>query len=392
MATSAPESADNINAFLVPTYPTLECPEVIRNHIVDRISEWNKDWQPESLLHLFEGFLKRMPLYRLVHSLDMILPQLTPMHTRGWPTQVALLPLLSTSKAWPSCHGFAAIPFHIQRAHIYMVRIGWERQPQLLLYIEWVLNPSCTFRSQIMAPSRNIIQMGLPEGHSVLMYFSQNEIEYQAVLISMSSAASKGKRGEHAMRNMLKQYQLTLHGCRMTWRRYFVQWPCAKTRLASMVPSVKFNLDLIRAIRLGWMSRGSITQEKLVAWKSLEYSVRCQLKDYVLDVVYSPTIPWPPCHHRTKTLPSHSATDATYARKCAAPECHRRWRARKEVTPATCIQERRPFPATLSALLLSLKQNRLSNQRSFWWQNKGRCCYHLRADHCRSFSEDNDSH
>ena len=39
-----PGSADNINAFL-------------KDHIVARISEWNKEWQPKSLLHLFEGFL-----------------------------------------------------------------------------------------------------------------------------------------------------------------------------------------------------------------------------------------------------------------------------------------------------------------------------------------------
>jgi len=80
-----PGSADNINAFLqehFPNCPTLESPDAIRDHIVTRISEWNKEWQPKSLLDLFEGFLKRMPLHRLAHFLDMILPQLSPMHTR----------------------------------------------------------------------------------------------------------------------------------------------------------------------------------------------------------------------------------------------------------------------------------------------------------------------
>ena len=65
-----PEAADNLNAFLqehFPNGPTLESPDAIRDHIVDRISEWNDEWQPKSLLDLFEGFLKRMPLHRLAH-------------------------------------------------------------------------------------------------------------------------------------------------------------------------------------------------------------------------------------------------------------------------------------------------------------------------------------
>ena len=43
------------------------------------------------------------------------------------------------------------------------------------------------------------VQMGLPEGHSVLLHFSHNGSTYQAVLVSMSSAPSKSKKGEHAM-------------------------------------------------------------------------------------------------------------------------------------------------------------------------------------------------
>ena len=80
-----PEAADNLNAFLqehFPNGPTLESPDAIKHHVVARISEWNDEWQPKSLLDLIEGFLKRMPLHRLAHFLDMILPQLSPMHTR----------------------------------------------------------------------------------------------------------------------------------------------------------------------------------------------------------------------------------------------------------------------------------------------------------------------
>ena len=47
--------------------------------------------------------------------------------------------------------------------------------------------------------AKHNIQMGLPEGHSVLLHFSNNGRAYQAVLVSMSSAPSKSKKGEHAM-------------------------------------------------------------------------------------------------------------------------------------------------------------------------------------------------
>ena len=125
-----PETADNLNAYLqahFPKGPTLESPDAIRDHLVERISEWNDEWQPKSLLDLFEGFLKRMPLHRLAHFLDMILPQLSPMHTRWDDPRKTLL----------CCHffrleragTFARVRLQFlftSRALIYMVRIGTE--------------------------------------------------------------------------------------------------------------------------------------------------------------------------------------------------------------------------------------------------------------------------
>ena len=168
-----------------------------------RISEWNEEWQPKSLLALFEGFLKRMPLRRLAHFLDMILPQLSPMHTR-WD---------DPCKSLLCCHFFriastgTSAKVRLQflftfRALIYMVRIGWERQP-LLLFSD-VHRIGLESFQHFQTPTngsvnKHNVQMGLPEGHSVLLHFSQNGFAYQAVLVSMSSAPSKGKKGEHAM-------------------------------------------------------------------------------------------------------------------------------------------------------------------------------------------------
>ena len=90
-----PESADNINAFLqehFPNCPTLECSDAIRDHIVAWISEWNKEWQPKSLLDLFEGFLASAQTCAL--SRHDSATAVTKAHPMGWSTQVAALPLL----------------------------------------------------------------------------------------------------------------------------------------------------------------------------------------------------------------------------------------------------------------------------------------------------------
>ena len=204
MAIGDPEATDQINAYLTthcPKCPGLEFPDDIRDHIVEQIREWNHEWQPKSLLDLFEGFLTRMPLHRLAHFLDMVLPQLSPMHTRWDDPRKTLL----------CCHFFRLERTNVfaqvrlqflftSRAFIYMVRISWERQPMLLFSDIHRVDP-VSFRRfhEDRSLGKHNIQMGLPEGHSVLLHCSNNGRPYQAVLVSMSSARSRSKKGEHAM-------------------------------------------------------------------------------------------------------------------------------------------------------------------------------------------------
>ena len=77
--------------------------------------------------------LAQMPLHRLAHFLDVVLPQLSPMHTRWDDLRKTLL----------CCHFFRLARANVfaqvrlqllftSRAFIYMVRISWERQPMVL--------------------------------------------------------------------------------------------------------------------------------------------------------------------------------------------------------------------------------------------------------------------
>lgn len=81
---SDPRMAD-INDILQKRFSNCDhftSPEQVCDFIVQQIGAWNEKWQPSCLLHLFEGFLRRFSLPRLAHFLDMILPQLSPVHTR----------------------------------------------------------------------------------------------------------------------------------------------------------------------------------------------------------------------------------------------------------------------------------------------------------------------
>ena len=113
-----------------------------------------------------------------------------------------MLSLLPFSKDTMSClHRSGCNFFFTSRALIYMVRISWERQPMLLYSVIIHRVDPVSFRSfhEDRSLGKHNIQMGLPEGHSVLLHFSHNGRAYQAVLVSMSSAPSKSKKGEHAM-------------------------------------------------------------------------------------------------------------------------------------------------------------------------------------------------
>lgn len=43
------------------------------------------------------------------------------------------------------------------------------------------------------------VQMSLPEGHSMVVYYAVNGFDYQAILVSMSSVPARKWKHEHAM-------------------------------------------------------------------------------------------------------------------------------------------------------------------------------------------------
>ena len=146
---------------------------------MEQIREWNDEWQPKSLLDLFEGFLIRMPLHRLAHFLDMVLPQLSPMHTRWDDPRKTLL----------CCHFF-----RLARTDVYaQVRLQFLFTSRALIYMGFNV-------SILRAPLGNTIsKWGFQKGILFSYIFPTMGCRTKLVLVSMSSAPSKSKRGEHAM-------------------------------------------------------------------------------------------------------------------------------------------------------------------------------------------------
>ena len=62
----------------IPRGGTVDSEEELRNELIELISVGNLKYKPQALFTLFRQFLTRISLQRLIHFMDLVLPQLTP--------------------------------------------------------------------------------------------------------------------------------------------------------------------------------------------------------------------------------------------------------------------------------------------------------------------------
>ena len=62
----------------IPRGGTVDSEEELRNELIELISVGNLKYKPQALFTLFRQFLTRISLPRLIHFMDLVLPQLTP--------------------------------------------------------------------------------------------------------------------------------------------------------------------------------------------------------------------------------------------------------------------------------------------------------------------------
>ena len=166
----------------------------LRDRLIDLVSVGNLKHKPEALLP------------RLIHFLDLVLPQLMPVQA-AWAGEEKTL--------W-SCHHIrwlrekqsAATPrvqisyFFSSHDNVHHVRIQWNSNP-LLLFSDPIMVealPVEHFRQQASHMThQQHLQMGLRKGMAILIYYVVGKTHYQAVLIAEESVMNRGGKGENRL-------------------------------------------------------------------------------------------------------------------------------------------------------------------------------------------------
>ena len=190
----------------IPRGGTVNSEEELRNELIDLISVGNLKHKPQALFTLFRQFLTRISLPRLIHFMDLVLPQLTPVQA-AWAGEEKTL--------W-SCHYIRwlrerhsdATPrvqisyFFSSHDNIHHVRIQWNNNPLLLFTDPTMVEalPVEHFSQQASHMThQQHLQMGLRKGMAILIYYVIGDTHYQAVLLAEESVMNRGRRGENRL-------------------------------------------------------------------------------------------------------------------------------------------------------------------------------------------------
>ena len=186
----------------------------LRDRLIDLVSVGNLRHKPEALFSLFRKFLQRISLPRLVHFLDLVLPQLMPAQA-AWAGEEKTL--------W-SCHHIR----HLQRAncenitpkvkiayvfsshdHIHHVRIQWEGHPLLLFSDPNMVAPEHVTKYKDQASHvthQQHLQMCLRKGMAILVYYVVESTRYQVVLLAQESVLRTGGKSENRLWKRVSPY------------------------------------------------------------------------------------------------------------------------------------------------------------------------------------------
>ena len=151
------------------------------------------------------AFLQRLPLPRLVHFLDMLLPQMVPVQS---PCQSRRRRFASSYRIaertawgeWDVEYTLNVTKLFWSRSGIMHVAIAWDQKP-LLLATDLLPNRTTTsFESEAGPPyDKQRIQMGLRSGNTVLVCFRSGVGHFQSVLIALTADlhTNKPRQGQH---------------------------------------------------------------------------------------------------------------------------------------------------------------------------------------------------
>ena len=162
----------------------------IRDAVINSIAIGGRLAAPPAVVKLMTSFLQRLPLPRLVHFLDMILPQLVPVKS---PSRTAPRRFYSSYLVDERYQATGQVPhFRLRVCHLFWSRadlthvcIAWDHHPILLLSQQRIYGRSTnSFQFETGAAyDRSKIQMGIRKGTTVLLHYRRGLILYQCVCV-----------------------------------------------------------------------------------------------------------------------------------------------------------------------------------------------------------------
>ena len=206
----APVSSDEVLAIGVQQLGVTSSGEIswdaVRDALIREITFGGTTCPTQEVCRLMAEFLQRLPLPRLVHFLDMILPQMVPVQS---PCQSRRRRFASSYRIaertawgeWDVEYTLNATKLYWSRSGIMHVAIAWDHKPLLLLATALLPNrTTASFESEAGPPyDKQRIQMGLRSGNTVLICFRSGVGHFQSVLIALAADLHTNKpwQGQH---------------------------------------------------------------------------------------------------------------------------------------------------------------------------------------------------
>ena len=179
----------------------------MRDAVIDEITVRGHVQQPVIVTELIRGFLQRLPLPRLLHFVDLVLPQMVPVSSPAQSDGAKFPGSQLIRDLWidrdkgqfvqePNVKIMRLFHSHANMEHF---RVDWNNHP-LLLFADMETNDYANVwsyqRAKAVTTTRQNITMGLKKGNTVLLHFQYQGQFYQAILMMADSIpGSKGGVG-----------------------------------------------------------------------------------------------------------------------------------------------------------------------------------------------------
>ena len=180
--------------------------DMVRDALIREVTFAGTTCPTEEVCRLMAAFLQRLPLPRLVHFLDMILPQMVPVQSpcQSRRRRFASSYRIAERNAWGEWdveYTLNATKLFWSRSGIMHVAIAWDHKPLLLLATALLPNRTTeSFEREAGPPyDKQRIQMGLRSGNTVLICFRSGVGHFQSVLIALAADlhSTKPWQGQH---------------------------------------------------------------------------------------------------------------------------------------------------------------------------------------------------